>query len=44
MDREATKHIKESRRKERQKKQAKKTLTVLTTTERLVERKLVKQH
>jgi predicted transcriptional regulator len=43
MDREATKQIRENRRKEIQEKQARKTLTMLTITKRLAEKELVKQ-
>jgi hypothetical protein len=43
MDREVAKQIRKSKRKERQEKQVKKTLTLLTATEKLVERELVKQ-
>jgi hypothetical protein len=43
MDRGVAKHIRKSRRKERQDKQAKKTLITMFVVEKLVERKLVKQ-
>jgi hypothetical protein len=36
MDREATNHIRESKREEKQEKQAKETLIMLTTTKRLI--------
>ncbi len=43
MDREAIEQIRENKRKERQEKQVRKTLTLLTIAKKLVERKLVKQ-
>jgi hypothetical protein len=43
MDREVAKHTRESRRKGKKKK-GRKALIVLTTTERLAKRELVKQH
>jgi len=43
MDRGATEHIRESRRKERQKKKVRKTLTLLTVVEKLAKRELTKQ-
>jgi hypothetical protein len=42
MDKEATKHIKENKRKNRQEKKVKKTFIVLIATEKLVKRIFVK--
>jgi len=43
LDREVVEHIRESKKKEKQEKQARKTLIVLTIVERLVEKELIKQ-
>jgi len=43
LDREVVEHIRESKKKERQEKKARKTFTVLTIVERLVEKELIKQ-
>jgi len=43
MDREVAEQIQESRRKEKQEKQVRKTLTILIVAKKMVERKLVKQ-